>query len=174
MISRVLSLFLVVLVAVSAFAAFRLLEASLAAGDEVGSLRWGRECPDPLAAARALREAGQEELALELLQERARLPLYKLLGATVNRLECYHAQGLWLGQTGQGLADEAKQDEAKKTAEAAAEVSPADATTETPTAKAEEAEKAGEAEKAEKAGEAEEAEKAGEAEEETEKEAEKE
>ncbi len=50
---------------------------------------------------------------------------------------------------GLGLADEAKQDEAKKTAEAAAEVSPADATIETPTAKTEEAAKTEDAEKTE-------------------------
>ena len=43
-----------------------------------------------------------------LMAERAQLPLYKLLGATVHRLECYHAQGLWLGQSGQALADEAR------------------------------------------------------------------
>ncbi|MCH8882554.1 MAG: mandelate racemase/muconate lactonizing enzyme family protein [SAR324 cluster bacterium] len=57
----------------------------------------------------ATQAIGTVDMALwVLLAERARLPLYKLLGATVNRLECYHAQGLWLGQTGQGLADEAK------------------------------------------------------------------
>jgi len=49
-----------------------------------------------------------------------------------------------------GLAAEAKQDEAKKTAEAAAEVSPADATIETPTAKTEEAAKTEETAKPDK------------------------
>ncbi len=78
-----------------------------------------------------------------------------------------------------GLADETKQDEAKKTAEPAAEVSPADATTETLTTKAEEGAKAEEgkegakAEEGEAAAKAEEGEEAAKAEE-AKKEAEKE
>jgi len=43
-----------------------------------------------------------------LLAQRARLPLYKLLGATAGRLQAYHGHGLWLGTSGTDLADEAR------------------------------------------------------------------
>jgi L-alanine-DL-glutamate epimerase-like enolase superfamily enzyme len=43
-----------------------------------------------------------------LLAERAQQPLYVLLGACTQRLEAYHGHGLWIGTTGDALADEAK------------------------------------------------------------------
>ena len=42
-----------------------------------------------------------------LMAERLQQPLFELLGACTDRLDAYHGHGLWMGTTGQALADEA-------------------------------------------------------------------
>jgi L-alanine-DL-glutamate epimerase-like enolase superfamily enzyme len=43
-----------------------------------------------------------------LMAERLQQPLFELLGACTDRLDAYHGHGLWIGTTGQALADEAR------------------------------------------------------------------